>query len=85
MVYQPWVQGFNPKNPRGLLTPFWISFPSLPLEFLKLAHTVAAQVGKILAEDINMDRVPPARFCVGIDITRGWILRWSVIVLYEAA
>lgn len=68
VAYQPWVQGFNPCNPKGLLTPFWISFPSLPLEY----HTVAAQVGKILAEDINLERVPPARFCVGIDISQDW-------------
>lgn len=71
MVYQPWIQRFNPRNPKGLLTPFWISFPTLPLEYLKLAQTVAAQVGKILAVDIKVEQVPPARSCVGIDIARG--------------
>lgn len=73
VAYQPWIQEFNPRHPKGLLTPFWISFPSLPLEYLKLAHKVAEQVGKILAEDINLERVHPARFCVGIDITHGWV------------
>lgn len=73
MVYQPWIQGFNLRNSKGLLTPFWILFPSLPLEYLKLAHLVAAQVGTILAEDINHDRVLPARYCVGIDISQGWV------------
>lgn len=81
MVYQPWIQGFNPRNPKGLLIPFWISFLSLPLEYLKLAHTVASQVGKILATDINLDRVPPARFSVGVDISQGWV---STVVGHSA-
>lgn len=42
---------------------------------------MAAHVGKILAVDIQLDRVPPARFCVGVDIARGWI---STVVGHSA-
>lgn len=81
VTYQSWTQGFNPRSTRGLLTPFWISFPVLPLEYLKLSHLVAAQVGTILAEEINHNKVPPARYCMGVDITQGWI---STVVGHSA-
>ena len=53
--------------------PFWFSFCFLPLEFCPVSHTIARQLGNVLAEDIPSDATRDHWFCVAMDITKGWV------------
>jgi hypothetical protein len=72
-VYQQWVKAFNLQCPLGLYTPTWISFPSIPLEYFKLARRAAGMLGKIMGEDFTGTHREAPHFCVGLDISQGWI------------
>lgn len=82
VFYQRWSRGFNPRMPLGVIWPTWITFPDLPLEFHKVARRVAEQVGQVLAETHEGSFDSPPRFCVGVDIRKGWV---SNVIGFSAA
>jgi hypothetical protein len=81
-LYQPWVKGFNPSRPLGVYIPTWISLVGLPLEYIKFAGCIASVVGKVLWEEASASCDSPPRFCVGLDLTQGWI---SAVLAYSPA
>lgn len=82
VLYQRWVKGFNPRIPRGITWPMWILLPELPLEYHKFARKVAEQVGRVLAEHHTGGFDSPPRFCVEVELNKGWIAN---VVGYSAA
>jgi hypothetical protein len=73
-VYQQWVKSFNPLRPLGLYFPTWITLPSVPLEYVKLARQVAGTIGKVLGKDLSGSARASPRFCIGFDISHWWCL-----------
>lgn len=73
MIYQRWQRGFNPTRFLNVTWPMWISFLDLPLEYHKLARRVAKQVGQVLSESHEGGFDAPPRFCVGLELNKGWI------------
>jgi hypothetical protein len=56
-----------------LYFPTWISFPSVPLEYYKLACWAVGIIGPIVGNDRVNNAVNLFRFCVGVDVFQGWI------------
>jgi hypothetical protein len=73
VFYQEWVPSFNPLKPHRLLIPFWISLQFLPQDFTEMAYQVASRVDRVLVNDTNTDKKAAPRFCVGIDLSLGWM------------
>lgn len=74
MIYQRWIQGFNPRiwYSLGLIWSMWISFLDMPVEYQQLLYKVAEQVVPMYVEhrDATWDVI--AKFCVSIDLSKGW-------------
>lgn len=68
-----WVPAFNPREPRGLLTPVWITLHMLGLEFANQTRFIAGAVGTVIDEDGDNKTRENHRFLVAIDIHSGWI------------
>jgi hypothetical protein len=71
-VFHPWVPVFDAANPSSLRLPTWITIKRLPLEYLQMAHLVAAEVGTVLGSDPNNSMLKNPRFCVSINVEKGW-------------
>lgn len=65
-----------------LIWPTCITFLDLRLEFQKLVRKIAEQVDEELSETHTDSFDLPPRFCVGVDIRKGWV---SNVVRYSAA
>lgn len=70
-VNHPWVPAFDVANPSSLRLPR-ITIKCLPLEYLQMAHMVAAKVGTMLRSDPNNPMLKHPRFCVSVNVEKGW-------------
>jgi hypothetical protein len=72
-LFQSWIPGFDPRKPEGLHIPVWITLHLLPLQFMEYAKTVASYVGRVIEEDKKVTITQDPRFCVELEVDRGWI------------
>ena len=72
-MFQSWVPGFDPRHPVGLTVPVWISLRLLPLEYLEFARTISGQIGRVLEEHEKVTVTQDPRFCVELEVDKGWI------------
>ena len=74
VFYQGWSKGFNLHTLANLFWPmYWISIPELFLEYQKLGRRIAEQVGEVFVEVTKGGLDGPPRFCVGVDMSKGWV------------
>jgi hypothetical protein len=78
VIYQGWVPSFNPLKPYGILVPTWIILRFVLLEFIEMVQLIAGIVGRVLLADQASSKTPHLRFCVGLDLSQGWIASVAV-------
>ncbi|KAG0617518.1 hypothetical protein M758_5G195600 [Ceratodon purpureus] len=71
-IYQEWEPNFNPDYPSGLKLPTWISLTKLPHEFKPVEGLIAGSLGPVYQADLQNRMLRDPRFCVGLDLTKGW-------------
>lgn len=72
-VIQSWIPALNPSSPIGLKLPTWVTLKQLPLEYAPSAHLIAQGLGEVLGVGQTNEFAKFPRFCVAMDVERGWI------------
>ena len=67
-MIQSWVLGFNLENPSNLAFPTLVTLRKLLFEH----HDQAIDIAKSLREVIGMDTTTDPRFCINLQISKGW-------------
>ena len=72
-MIQSWVPGFNPDNPSNLAFPTWVALRRLPFEHHDQALAIVATLGEVIGIDTSNETAKDPRFCVNLDINKGWV------------
>lgn len=78
-VFHPWVLASDASNLSRSQLPTWITIKKLPLEHMQLAHLVTAKVDVILGCDPENVTLRNPRFCVSVNVERGWTIKAELI------
>lgn len=65
---QQWVPRFNPNTPKSLR----ITLKMMPLEYRLNAMQLVDQLGQIIGFDTNNDFAQSSRFCIALDLSKGY-------------
>ena len=71
-LLQSWVPSFNPHNPSNLVFPTWVCLRNMPFEHQDQALAIAETLGEIIGMDTANDTAKDLRFCIYLEINRGW-------------
>jgi len=66
-----WIAGFNANKPTGLQVPTWVTFKTLPEEFLNVAAEIAGGLGVVLGVDKRNPHSIDQRFYIGLSSVEG--------------
>ena len=72
-MFQSWIPGFNPDNPRNLAFPTWVALRNLPFEHHDQALAIAESVGEVIGIDTANDTAKDPRFCINLMVNEGWV------------
>ena len=72
-IFHSWILSFDTRRLVGLAIRVWISLRLLPLEYLDYVCTIVGFVEKVVEEDPRVTVTQDPRFCVELDLERGWI------------
>ena len=72
-LIQSWVPGFNPENPSNLAFPTWVSLRNMPFEHQDQAMAIAETLGEVIGFDTSNDTAKDPRFCINLEISKGWV------------
>jgi hypothetical protein len=73
-MFQSWIPGFNPDNPRNLAFPTWVALRSLPFEHHDQALAIAESLGEVIGIDTANDTAKDPRFCINLMVNEGWVM-----------
>ena len=72
-MFQSWIPGFNPDNPRNLAFPTWVALRSLPFEHHDQALAIAESLGEVIGIDTANETAKDPRFCINLMVNEGWV------------